>query len=298
MPSKMPANIGAVVCSFLAFLWFVIICTPMNWICCENLIVRFRIDLFAVKISKGLLTWAGVMLVGISKNELMKQMTTLFEEDMWLEDGTARLCSPAINHIWHWCDEAQMLKYASYAMIFFGFMASACLAGAAVFMYYYAHEHATRTGRLWALGCLIGAPICGFIGVLQYLLLTLNFSETLSNFGTAHTMYGPGFFISCMLSLASCVPMYIHYGFGKKNLNEKSDVTYEQDPSLNSGDYGGYGAVGGGNAWNNQALYSLPPAGPAQYGAPAPNVYVTQVQVPLAPQPQHYQGPGSSQPAW
>jgi len=241
------------------------------------------------------------MLVGISKNELMKQMTTLFEEDMWLEDGTARLCSPAINHIWHWCDEAQMLKYASYAMIFFGFLASSLLAGAAVFMHYYAHEHATRTGRLWALGCLIGAPICGFIGIIQYLLLTLNFSESLSNFGmTAHTMYGPGFFISCMLSLASVVPIYIHYGFGKKNLYEKSDVTYEQDPSLNSGAYGGYGAAGGGDAWSNQAPYSSSSAGPAQYGAPAPNVYVTQVQVPLAPQPQHYhqEGPAYGQPAW
>merc|ERR1719510_2818845 len=105
-----------------------------------------------------------------------------------------------------------MLKYASFAMIFFGLLTSACLAAAAFFMYYYAHEHATRTGRMWALACLIGAPVCSFIGVLQYLLLTLNFSEAVGKFGmTAHTMYGPGFFLSCMLSLASCVPIYVHY---------------------------------------------------------------------------------------
>jgi len=236
----------------------------------------------------------------------MKSLMELGEGDLWLEDGTIRLCDPLVNWVWKWCDEALMLKYASFAMIFFGLATSGLLAAAAFFMYYYAHEHATRTGRKWCLGCLIGAPVCGFIGVLQYLLLTLNFSDALNTFGVlAHTMYGPGFFICCMLTLASCLPLYIHYGFGKKSLQEKGDLTYEQDPSLNSGydNYGGYGAAGGsgaytsGNNWNNQA-HSPPPAGPVQYGAPASNVYVTQVQVPLAPQPQQYPGPGSGLAAW
>jgi len=294
---KTPATIAAGVCWFLAFLWFLAICTPMNWIWCENLVVRLRINLFAMKISKGLLTWAGVFLVGVTKSQLMEAASQLFEMDAWLEDGTHRLCAPAVDLVWRWCDEALMLKYASFAMVFFGFMTSAFLTAAGVFMYYYVHEHATHTGRKWALGCLIGAPVCSFIGVLQYALLTMNFSESMYKFGLgagATFMYGPGFFICCMLTLASCVPIYIHYGFVKKSLYEKNDYTSEYDPSLNSGGFGGHGGYG---AAGNQA-HSPPMAGQAPYGAPAPMVHVTQVQVPLAPQIQNYQGPGAGQPAW
>jgi len=308
MASKTPHTIGAAVCWFAAFLWFVIICTPMNWLWCENLVVRFRINLWAFKIHKGIMSWGATLLIhGVTRNEVVHSIMDLFEADMWMEDGAARLCSPAINYIWKWCDEAMYLKYASFAMIFFGFVAIISLSAGGFFMYYYAHEHATRTGRMWALGCLISAPMCGFLGSLQYLLLTLNFSEAMSNFGVYSTfMYGPGFFVSCMLSLLSCLPLYIYFVFGKKNPFEKNDETYEEDPSLKYGGYGapgGYGAVGpsggcaSGNAWGNQAPCA-PPAVPSPYGAPAPNVYVTQVQLPVAPQMQHYQGPGAGQPAW
>jgi len=312
MASKTPASIGAAVSWFIAFLWFVAICTPMNWLWCENLIVRVRLTLWTLKLQKGIVAWGAKLLMDLTyQNQLTSLIMDLFEQDLWLEDGSTRLCNPAIHAIWQWCDEVMMLKYASFAMLFFGFVACGLTCAGGVFMYYYAHEHATRTGRLWAQGCIIGAPVSGFIGVLQYLLLTIPFNEAMNKHGLNSTsMYGPGLIICCMLTLASCVPIYIYFVFGKRNLYEKNDATYGEDPSVN---FGGYGAVGGsggyaGNAWGNQGpapppagpvMYGAPPsAGPAMYGAPAANVYVTQVEVPLAPHTQHYQGPGAGQAAW
>merc|ERR1719362_2288673 len=114
-------------------------------------------------------------------------------------------------------------------MIFLGLLTSAFLAIGGAFMYYYAHEHATHTGRKWVLGCLISAPMCGVVGVLQYPLLTINFSQSMGNFGlNTSSMYGPGFALCCMLSLASCMPIYIQSTFSKRDPHEKTETAYDE----------------------------------------------------------------------
>jgi len=212
--AKMVSTIGAFVSLILSFLWLITLTAPWNWLWSQNALVVFKVNLFSIYLDHGIVTKLVKWTTGDN------EFTKLLEQSMWIEQGVQELCM--LDEIWKWCDTWHMVRFGSIAMAVFGFMVVIFLAAGGGFMYYYAQHHATRTGRLWVLTCVSGAPCCAAIGLLQYVVLTFQMGKGERNIivGT-EASYGSGFFFACTLTVFTFVPLYIHMVFGGADEFEK-----------------------------------------------------------------------------
>mmetsp|Transcript_81522 Transcript_81522/g.230795 ORF Transcript_81522/g.230795 Transcript_81522/m.230795 type:complete len:308 (+) Transcript_81522:118-1041(+) len=306
--SKTSANIGTAVSLIVALFWLLAIFAPWNWLSSENGVVKFRVNLIQIDISKGTVGYIADATVRIFYSKAGAGLNEYFDKSFWIEEGVGLMCSEGLELIWHWCDQWVMVKIASFLMIGGGIMTSAWLVVGAVCMYYYVHEKSTRTGRQFMVGALIAAPAIATASTGMYMLLTMQFGGAERKFVNTNSMYGPGVFGVIFMTLMSFVPLYVKLVHFKKDHLEglknedflDSMATNEQYGQQYGGQYAdqygaqyapqyaaqpppGYGASGGGQA-------------PPGYGAASGLHPTSAFGVPQAgPQPQ----PGfSNRPAW
>uniref|UniRef100_A0A7S1QN86 Uncharacterized protein n=1 Tax=Alexandrium catenella TaxID=2925 RepID=A0A7S1QN86_ALECA len=226
MANKVVASLGAGCAGFLAFLWLITLMRPWTWLWSDNQVVLFKVNLFSIRITKGTLghglSIIGGAIDGIFGTSNYEKMAKLFNQAYWMEEGVQELCMVGIDQIWHWCEIWVMVKYASMIFIFLGFLTAIFLGMGGAFMYYYAHHHATHTGRMWIRSCFITAPCLAWVGLLQYVLLTFQLGKSERQILVdTHAGYGPGFIVACALTVLSILPMYVHGVYTKVDDFEK-----------------------------------------------------------------------------
>mmetsp|Transcript_49206 Transcript_49206/g.157355 ORF Transcript_49206/g.157355 Transcript_49206/m.157355 type:complete len:326 (+) Transcript_49206:108-1085(+) len=296
MTSAMVANVGSAIAMFLAFLWMVVVCVPLTWVCSQSVIVNFQASLLTVKATKGTLTsvlgFAGSM---VGANKFSRALDKVFDQNYWMEEGVQEFSGQGLELLFHWRHTWTAVKFSSWAMVFCGLLAAALLALGGSFMYYYTHHHATHTGRLWIRICFLMAPTLVFFGLAQYIAMTMDFGKGANMHPPATNMYSGGFVVACALALLSWLPLYMQAVFSKKAENEKYGDSEQAAEGLGPGYAGGYGATGAGP-------YGAPPgafAGPQSanaFSAQAPGSYMPPSAPGMGVSAYDMMGPGPGMP--
>merc|ERR1719436_2262535 len=113
-------------------------------------------------------------------------------------------------------------------MIFSGGLAAIFLIAGAAFMFYYSHSHATHTGRMAIRAFFVLAPFAGLVGVMQYVLFTMEVGSFSYNAGLSQMLaagsmeatWGMGFYSACMVLFLSLVPICVQAFFGARDKGE------------------------------------------------------------------------------
>lgn len=277
----------------LAALWFVCIFAPWNWQSSVGLFVNFYANMLKMEITKGtapkIISFSSQLFA--EKNTLAKTLSDILDRPMWMGEGTTELCQPHWNLL-NWCNTWQSVKFGSWMMIATGVIAACFLLFGAGFLWYYANVHATHTGRMGAKLSFILAPSAAVVGIVQYIVLTLDFGLMPAAFvpQMPQRMYDIGFMVCCTLCLLSWLPLLMQTMFVKTDVYEKHGPTDDEDMYLNNpAAYNTFPASGMNN----------PMSGPGWAPADAP-------QQGYAPMPQRVDvahggppsAPGMGGPAW
>mmetsp|Transcript_49685 Transcript_49685/g.144097 ORF Transcript_49685/g.144097 Transcript_49685/m.144097 type:complete len:305 (-) Transcript_49685:65-979(-) len=274
-------NVCVFVCATLAILWTITLTRPWTWLWSNNAIVLFKVSLFTIYIDRGTATighaleLGGRMTDAVFRTKSNTSLKSLFNKNLWMEQGVQELCSVALQATFQWCDTWTMLKYGSAIYVFSGFVTVLFLLVGGSFMYYYAHFHATKTGRLWIKGCFYMAPCSAWSGLLFYTLLTFQHgSGDRQLFVSTQGNYGAAYFLACFLTALTGAPLYLYHRFFRADKFEKQGDDDDFPEQLD--DLGYYGATAGhmhyslvqGQSSMGPAIYSLPGvAGPHLYPA-------------------------------
>jgi len=269
--SKTGAHLGVFVSVILAVLWLVCMFAPWNWQTSVGLLVNFYANMLKMEMSKGTAPkiMSGVSNLFAGKNKLAEGLGELLDRPMWMGEGTMELCQPHFNLALNWCNTWQMVKFGSWGMLGAGITAAFFLLLGAFSLWYYANVHATHTGRMGAKLSFTLAPLIAIIGLVQYILLTLDFGLMPAAYvpQMPQHMYDVGFMVCCTLCLLSWLPLAMHTMFVKANPNEKHGPKDDEDMYVNNpGGYNTFSASGMDNpmaqGWDQQQGWA--PAGPAQ----------------------------------
>jgi len=222
----------------LAVLWQVCIFAPWNWQSSVGLLVNFYANMLKMELTQGT---APKILSGLSnlaspKNKLSQELHDLLDKPMWMGEGTNELCQPHFNIILNWCNTWQMVKFGSWFMMGAGVSASLFLFLGACFLWYYANVHATHTGRMGAKLSFVLAPVLAVVGLVQYVILTLDFGLMPASFmpQMPQRMFDVGFFVCCTLCLLTWLPLAMQAIFSKTNPGEKPRSNDDEDLYLNN----------------------------------------------------------------
>jgi len=294
--------LGVFVAVVLAALWLVCVFAPWNWQSSVGIFVNFYANMMKMEMTKGT---APKILSGVSqlfggKNKVANALGELLDRPMWMGEGSNELCQPHFNLVLNWCNTWQMVKFGSWGMLAAGVTAACFMLLGALFWWYYANVNATHTGRQGAKLSFILAPLIGNIGLVQYILMTLDFGLMPVAFmpQMPQRMFDIGFMVCCTLCLLSWLPLAMQSMFLKANLNEKHGPKDDEDVYVNNP--AGYNTFPGSGMENPMSQQAWAPAGPPQpmYGAPE---YGGTGGVPPMPQRvdvAHGGPPAGMQPAW
>jgi len=284
---------GVFVAVVLAALWFVCIFAPWNWQSSVGLFVNFYANMLKMEITQGTLPKAASLVSNLfaGKNQLAEGLHEFLDKPMWMGEGTTVLCQPHWQWM-NWCNTWQMVKFGSWGMLGTGVTAACFLLIGAGFLYYYANVHATHTGRMGAKFSFILAPLSATIGLVQYIVLTLDFGLMPAAYmpQMPQRMYDIGFMVCATLCLLSWLPLMMQTMFVKTNVYEKHGPADDEDMYLNNpAAYNTFPASGMDNPMAQQGW--APAGAPQQAHAPMPQrVDVAHGGPPSAP--------GMGGPAW
>lgn len=306
--SKTGAHLGVFVAVILAVLWFVCIFAPWNWQTSVGLFVNFYANMMKMEIQKGTLTkvaaFTSQMFAG--KNKVADALSELLDRPMWMGEGTNEMCQPLYNVALNWCDTWQMVKFGSWGMLSAGVTAACFLLLGAFSLWYYANVHSTHTGRMGAKISFILAPLIACIGLIQYIVLTLDFGMMPAAYvpQMPQRMFDIGFMVCCALCLLSWLPLAMHTMFMKTDPNEKHGAKEDMDMYVNNpaGNYNTFPASGVDYQMEQQGW--APGGAPPQMYGEAPQQMYGDTGGAAPPMPQrvdaaHGGQPGMGQtPAW
>lgn len=276
--SKTGAHLAIFVAVILAVLWFVCIFAPWNWQTSVGLFVNFYANMMKMEISKGTAPKiiSGVSNLFAGKNKIADGLSELLDKPMWMGEGTMELCQPHYNLALNWCNTWQMVKFGSWGMLSAGVTAACFLLLGAFSLWYYANVHATHTGRMGAKLSFILAPVIACIGLIQYILLTLDFGMMPVAFvpQMPQRMFDIGFMVCCTLCLLSWLPLAMHAIFMKTDPDEKHGGKDDMDMYVNNpaASYSTFPASGMADPMVQQGW--TPAGAPQQmYGGAPPQMY-------------------------
>lgn len=264
MPGKGGYDVMAASGLLLAILWVVALLLP-GWHYAEPFnIVEIRAGLFIVRFSAALVGRLAAAVVGGAAGKPMQALEAVSGTSLWMSEAKERVGLCGVVTAREWCDSWARLQGFSWVMIFMGAMTSMSLLSGAAFSYYYGRVRSTRTGRKWATTCFIAAPSFALIGVVLYMIGTLDFGHTkLTRNTSAH--FSVGYFFACLLTIASLTPIITQLFVHK---NEK-EIRHDDD------DY---------EYWEGDpfVMGATPPPGYGAHVAPPPSFGWQQQQQPYA----------------
>lgn len=213
-------------CGVLSLITLICILVPGGWhISHVHWIVEFHTSLYHVTVVKGLgaellgLVLKGLASLSSKSKKKMDGISFLDGSDkslgtFGLQDMATRIC--AIPN--PYCDDWYALVAGSYIMLFMGILAILMYWLAAGFLYYFWTNTATGAGRVSIRTFLILAPSLKWLGMLIYLLCSMNFGDTQKVVmlgplpvpgGQQPLMYGAAFFFMVFATVLSIAPLLI-----------------------------------------------------------------------------------------